>query len=235
MTIHVRTIVLLQCNHCKVHFCYAHSGSNSVTENREQRISPNSVCLFAPARSKFGIYAHKCRKNVLPFPAVVFSGFLVIFKKNSPAAHATAAMRCLWCFVWLSLWFTLATTATREKRHHRRGNVTEAKINHVAWTATLSPTAFPATPPAISIHGGNASRSHIFKSYSRSLRTNETLIWSSWFQTNVSSFTPENFNSPNHTILSVRQEEFEGINFHSQRLVPGLVVCFGANYDSSVL
>jgi hypothetical protein len=82
MTIHVRTIVLLQCNHCKVHFYYAHSGSNSVPENREQRICPNSVCLYAPARSKFGIFAHKRIKNVLPFPTVVFSGFLVIFTKK---------------------------------------------------------------------------------------------------------------------------------------------------------
>jgi hypothetical protein len=101
MTIHVRTILLLQRNHCKFHFCYAHSGSKFVTENREQRICPNSVCLFAPARSKFGIFAHKCIKNVLPFPTVVFSGFFVIFTEKKfcdgsrNCCNATPVVLCM--------------------------------------------------------------------------------------------------------------------------------------------
>jgi hypothetical protein len=138
-------------------------------------------------------------------------------------------MRFLLRFVLLTLWITLTATAIRDKRYPRGRNVTDGKTTRVAWSATPSPTVLPATLPETSMHAENASRSYIFKTYHRSLRSTEALSWSSLFQTNVSTLEPESFTVANHTILSVRQEEFEGINLHSLRLMLRLVVPFRCN------
>jgi hypothetical protein len=79
------------------------------------------------------------------------------------------------------------------------------KDKKIVKPVAASPTVAP-TP---------AAGSTLLLVETRSLIAGEKLTWSNSFLTNVSSLLPSSFSNKEYDVLSVRQKEFQDINWHS--------------------